>query len=100
MKLAIQLAELRILSDKLIRKGMRKLLAERLRQISEQPKSAREWVESLQARPMAEATEAANEQHYEIPANYFRDVLGPHLKYSSGYWSADCDSLASAEAAQ
>ncbi|MDP4880214.1 MAG: hypothetical protein NWR36_10050, partial [Opitutales bacterium] len=84
MNLAIQLAERRLLSDQLIRKGMRKLLAERLEQIKATPRSSQDWVDSLQARAVAEDTDAANEQHYEIPANYFRDVLGPHLKYSSG----------------
>ncbi|MDP4777009.1 MAG: cyclopropane-fatty-acyl-phospholipid synthase family protein [Opitutales bacterium] len=99
MNLAIQLAERRLLSDQLIRKGMRKLLAERLEQIKATPRSSQDWVDSLQARAVAEDTDAANEQHYEIPANYFRDVLGPHLKYSSGYWSDGCTTLEESEAA-
>lgn len=31
-------------------------------------------------------TDAANEQHYEVPARFFEAVLGPYLKYSCGYW--------------
>ena len=99
MNLAIQLAERRILNDSLIRKGMRKLLAERLQQIQANPKSAQDWVETLQQKPLAEETDAANDQHYEIPAPYFKDVLGPHLKYSSGIWPDGCDSLEDSEAA-
>jgi len=99
MNLAIQLAERRILSDSLIRKGMRKLLAERLQQIQSHPKSAQDWVETLQQKPLAVETDAANDQHYEIPAPYFKDVLGPHLKYSSGIWPDGCDSLEDSEAA-
>lgn len=29
---------------------------------------------------------SANEQHYEVPAEFFLKVLGPYLKYSCGYW--------------
>jgi cyclopropane-fatty-acyl-phospholipid synthase len=34
-------------------------------------------------RPIAEHTDAANEQHYEVPAAFFQACLGPRLKYSS-----------------
>lgn len=30
--------------------------------------------------------DAANEQHYEVSAEFYRIVLGPRLKYSSGLW--------------
>lgn len=32
--------------------------------------------------PVAIQTDAANEQHYEVPTSYFKAVLGPHKKYS------------------
>lgn len=32
------------------------------------------------------AKDAANKQHYEIDTEFYRLVLGPRLKYSSGYW--------------
>lgn len=99
MNLAINLAESRFLNDALIRMGIRKLLKERLVNISDTPKSEEEWVNELEARPVAEHTEAANEQHYEIPALYFKTVLGPHLKYSSGYWPEGCESLEESEEA-
>ncbi|MGJ8639504.1 MAG: SAM-dependent methyltransferase [Opitutaceae bacterium] len=99
MNLAINLAERRLLGDQTIRKGMRRLLAERLEAVQSSAKSAEEWVDFLNNRPLAEDTDAANEQHYEIPANYFQDVLGAHLKYSSGYWSEGCTSLDESEAA-
>ena len=41
----------------------------------------------------------ANEQHYEVPAEFFQRVLGPHLKYSCGYWPDPQMTLADAEAA-
>ena len=74
MNFAIQLAERRILSDALIRKGMRKLLSERLQQITANPRTAEDWVKALQIRPVAEETDATNEQHYEIPARHYRLV--------------------------
>jgi cyclopropane-fatty-acyl-phospholipid synthase len=49
--------------------------------------------------PIAVATAAANDQHYEVPAEFFRLVLGPHLKYSCCLWPDGVDSLAEAEAA-
>jgi cyclopropane-fatty-acyl-phospholipid synthase len=98
MSLAIHLAERRLLPDGLIRVGIRKLLAERLQNLEQHPKTTEEWVQDLQQRDLAENTEAANEQHYEVPASYFRDVLGPHLKYSCGYWDHNCDSLEQSEA--
>lgn len=98
MYLAIQLAERRLLNDTLIRKGIRKLLAERLKQTTSNPRSSEDWIQTLQANPLAEKTDAANAQHYEIPPAYFKTVLGPYLKYSSGYWPDNCQSLEEAEA--
>ena len=86
MSFAIQLAERGFLSDNLIRKGIRKLLAERLRSVEASKKTDLDWIEELSAKTLAEQTEAANEQHYEIPAAYFLTALGKHLKYSCGYW--------------
>ena len=99
MSIPIQLAESGFLSDGLIRSGIRRLLRARLRTISQDPKDAADWVRELEQRPLAEDTDAANEQHYEIPADYFTAVLGRHLKYSSGYWPEGVDGLDDSEAA-
>src|ERR1700760_1130488 len=53
---------------------------------------AREMAE----RPIAEHTDAANEQHYEVPAAFFEACLGPNLKYSSCLY-APGESLGQAE---
>ena len=47
-------------------------------------------------RPIAEHTDAANEQHYEVPAAFFQACLGPRLKYSSCLY-APGETLAQAE---
>jgi cyclopropane-fatty-acyl-phospholipid synthase len=48
-------------------------------------------------RPIAEHTDAANAQHYELPAAFFEVVLGPNLKYSSGLYPKGRGDLALGE---
>jgi hypothetical protein len=43
-------------------------------------------VQQLSTMPIAIETQAANDQHYEVPAKFYDLVLGPRKKYSSGYW--------------
>eukprot|EP00957_Ditylum_brightwellii_P169446 12896889-Ditylum_brightwellii.AAC.1 len=45
-----------------------------------------EIVSSLKTMPVAIETDAANEQHYEVPAAFYELCLGPRKKYSSGLW--------------
>lgn len=99
MSIAIKLAERGLATDSMIRGGIRKLLAERLEAVAAAPKTDSEWIAELESTPMAVDTDAANAQHYEIPAEYFRTVLGSHLKYSCGYWPEGNESLDESEAA-
>lgn len=98
---AIQLAENRRLPDCLIRIGIRRLLARRLAR--EQARGSGEsldaFVAELDASPVAVDTDKANEQHYELPVEYFREVLGPHLKYSCGWWEGEGTTLEESEEA-
>ncbi len=55
------------------------------------------FLKALDDAPVAPLVEKANEQHYEVPAAFFAEVLGPHLKYSSAFWQ-DVDNLGEAEA--
>jgi cyclopropane-fatty-acyl-phospholipid synthase len=50
-------------------------------------------------RPIAEHTEAAHRQHYELPSRFFEIVLGPRLKYSSCLYPTAAATLAEAEEA-
>jgi cyclopropane-fatty-acyl-phospholipid synthase len=98
------LAERALLPDWLIRFGIRRLLALRLRmeerRNTNEPRAyLKQFVEELRHSPIAIATESANEQHYEVPTEFFKLVLGPHLKYSSCYWPAPETALAQAEEA-
>jgi cyclopropane-fatty-acyl-phospholipid synthase len=97
----VSLAERRRLPDFLIRVGIRRLLAKRLREERRTGKgeSIDAFVAELKRSPVAVATDKANEQHYELPAAYFLKVLGPRLKYSCGWWSESANTLAASEEA-
>ena len=43
-------------------------------------------IHQLKTMPIAIETDAANEQHYEVPAKFYDLCLGPRKKYSSGFW--------------
>jgi cyclopropane-fatty-acyl-phospholipid synthase len=51
----------------------------------------------MAARAIAEHTDAANAQHYEVPAAFFARVLGPNRKYSSCFYPEPNSSLRDAE---
>ncbi len=100
--LVTRLAEAGVFPDPAVRFAIRRLLEARLRQsVSGDPETrdAEEaaLLESFARGPIAISVDAANEQHYEVPASFFEHVLGPHLKYSCCYWAAATRDLASAE---
>ncbi len=93
-----------LLPDRLIRLGIRRFLAARLRKESEggpeaQAERLMRLISQLHRSPIAIRPDAANAQHYEVPAEFYRLVLGPHMKYSSALWSDSAATLAEAEAA-
>ncbi|MGH2857478.1 MAG: SAM-dependent methyltransferase [Solirubrobacteraceae bacterium] len=58
-----------------------------------------ELIERMSSGPIAEATERANEQHYELPAEFLGLILGPRRKYSGCLWEPGVRTLAQAEEA-
>ena len=52
---------------------------------------------NLAAWPIAEHADAANAQHYEVPAAFFARVLGPNRKYSSCFYKGEASTLQEAE---
>jgi cyclopropane-fatty-acyl-phospholipid synthase len=89
--LAMRLLERDLVPDFLIRRRIRALLAARLREEDlgdpeAQQKRLADFVRSLARSPVAIETAAANEQHYEVPTEFYTRVLGRHLKYSSCYY--------------
>ena len=92
------------LPDGVIRFGMRQLMRQRLRDEAidngelRAPRLNR-LLDDLRASPIAIETQAANTQHYEVPAAFFHAHLGPHLKYSCCLYPTGNETLAQAEAA-
>lgn len=56
-----------------------------------------EFARSMTGRPIAAHPEAANAQHYEVPAEFFELVLGPRRKYSCCLYESRDTTLAEAE---
>lgn len=79
--------------------GIRKFLQGRLdaEQRLGHEVSIDEFVRELRQLPIAIQTAKANEQHYELPTEYFEKVLGPRLKYSCGYWPDGVNDLPASE---
>ena len=99
---AISWTESGLVPDSVIRSGIRRLLDNKLGEISaDDPEEAsritNEFVRMQDASPIALVPDLANEQHYEVPASFYDQVLGRHRKYSCGYWPEGVDSLDAAE---
>jgi cyclopropane-fatty-acyl-phospholipid synthase len=97
MTLTLALAERAWLPDGLIRWGIRRQLKQRLRDSSRQAAALQDWVDRTRSAPIAVHTDAANQQHYEVPPEFFQLVLGPRLKYSACWWETAQDLPAAEE---
>ena len=94
-----------LLPDPVLRAGIRQVLRQRLREEDEGDESRQRtrlerFVAELRSSPIAVRTDAANAQHYEVPASFFELVLGPRMKYSCALWDEsdpEGDSLQRAE---
>lgn len=104
IKYAIELSELGHMPDSLIRAGIRHLLKARLQEVSSHDVATSaelqdDFLQQMRQSPVALVPELANEQHYELPSDFFRMSLGQQLKYSCCYWPEGMDSLNGAEEA-
>ncbi len=98
------LAERGLLPDALVRIGIRRLCRQRLAEEGRDGPAAEalrfaSLLETLRQSPIAVSTQAANAQHYEMPAEFFELCLGRRLKYSSCYYPSGLTSLDEAEEA-
>jgi cyclopropane-fatty-acyl-phospholipid synthase len=88
---SMRLLERNLVPDSVIRNRIRALLHARLAAENKgdpehQQQHLMELIRQLKASPIAINTTAANEQHYEVPTEFYLHVLGKHLKYSSCYY--------------
>ena len=101
MKTSIALMEAGLIPDSVTRRGIRQLLRSRLkdlqRGLEQQSDATRRLLAAMTTGPIALHTEKANEQHYELPPNFFRLVLGPRRKYSACFWPSHVENLEAAE---
>src|SRR5215470_10497834 len=94
----IRSAERVPLPDAIIRAAIHRLCSRSAVKLTE-ASAARDaaFAREMAARAIAEHTDAANAQHYEVPAAFFARVLGPNRKYSSCYYRDDHSTLQEAE---
>jgi cyclopropane-fatty-acyl-phospholipid synthase len=86
--------------DSLVRLGIRANCAVRLARERRRPdKYPQHLLDLLRRGPIAEQVDKPNEQHYELPSEFFQLVLGPRLKYSSCWWPGTVETLELAERA-
>jgi cyclopropane-fatty-acyl-phospholipid synthase len=86
------------LPDVILRTGISAMVGRTARLLAAAPADAEaRFIAEMGSRPIAETPEAANEQHYELPPEFFALVLGPHRKYSSCLYEPG-DTLGQAEA--
>lgn len=90
------LLEKNLLPDWLVRIGIRRLLAQRIRE-EERRYDRAVYVADLKTRALAEQTAAANEQHYEVPTAFYQRCLGRRLKYSGCLYPTGRETLDEAE---
>ena len=93
------LAENAPLPDAVLRCGIAARVATTRRRLASLDAMAEKtrFMAAMAERPIADLTSAANQQHYELPAAFFENVLGPRRKYSCCLYEAGDESLAEAE---
>jgi cyclopropane-fatty-acyl-phospholipid synthase len=83
--------------DALSRAGISRMVEQTRRKLSAERDPDAGFADGMAAFPIAQHTDAANAQHYEVPAAFFGTVLGPHRKYSCCLYETGRESLADAE---
>ena len=99
---AINWTESGLVPDGVIRSGMRRLLERKLVEIHAGDMelaaiTIADFTAMMRRSPVALVPELANEQHYEVPASFFEQVLGPRRKYSCCLWGQGVETIEEAE---
>jgi cyclopropane-fatty-acyl-phospholipid synthase len=92
------IAERAPIPDLLVTAGMRRVIGGRERELEAIGRNGSAiFAARMDEHPIAEHADAANEQHYELPPEFFALILGPRRKYSSCLYAFGARSLAEAE---
>lgn len=98
IEVATRAVETLPLPDSVTRLGIEFLVGRTNRRLASVPASAEPaFAQTMTDHPIAEHTDAANEQHYELPPEFFVLTLGPRRKYSSCLYPTGKETLAEAE---
>jgi cyclopropane-fatty-acyl-phospholipid synthase len=98
MSVGTELAERGLVPTPLVRRAIRRLCAQRLRE-AEAVGARDRFLARIARSRIAEVPDLANAQHYEVASDFFGLVLGRRRKYSSALWPAGVDTLDDAEEA-
>ena len=86
------------LPDALVRAGINRLCSRTAAKFAASDGgSDAAFADEMAARAIAEYTDEANAQHYEVPAAFFAQVLGPNRKYSACFYREPASTLQEAE---
>ena len=99
---AINWTEQGLVPDSVIRGGIRRLLRARLAHLRADDvefagEATARFISHMNSAPIAPLPHKANEQHYELPPEFFAHTLGPNRKYSCCDWAGDAMDLGGAE---
>jgi cyclopropane-fatty-acyl-phospholipid synthase len=98
MSFATRLADRMPLPDLITRAAIARRVAATGRTLAAlDPGAEARFAAAMASKPVAVFTEAANQQHYELPPAFFALVLGPRRKYSSCLYDGGAETLAEAE---
>ena len=99
---AIDWSEQGLVPDTVIRHGIKHLLKKRIAELDTDDcqflaERKADFIHSMRFSEIAPLPFKANEQHYEVPTEFFLKVLGSQNKYSCCYWDNDLTDLDVAE---
>lgn len=94
---AIRVVEAAPLPDPVTRLGIELLVGRTRRNLAVAPPTTECFARTMIDHPVAEHSDVANEQHYELPPRFFELSLGPCRKYSCCLYPTGTETLGEAE---
>lgn len=103
LKIGLDLVDKGLVPDGIIRANIRRLLKQRLYEersatVEQEQQRKNALIAELRKSLVAIETTKANEQHYEVPADFYGYVLGPRRKYSCAFYDLQDHQMSLAQA--